>query len=82
MKPGNSGGAKGPWFKANVRSHRQPGDWREPNTSVSVNKSTSVWRTDSLLGAAVTAVFEGFAGFLSAGLLEVLRMRGGPEPSR
>jgi hypothetical protein len=33
MKPGNSGRGKGPWFKANARSGRQPGDWREPNTS-------------------------------------------------
>ena len=32
-KPGNAGGAKGPWFKVNAISGRQPGDWREPNTS-------------------------------------------------
>ena len=32
-KPGNSGGGKEPQFKANARSNRQPGDWREPNTS-------------------------------------------------
>src|SRR5262249_13550847 len=34
-KPGNSGRGKGPWFKVNVRRGRQPGDWREPNTSKS-----------------------------------------------
>jgi hypothetical protein len=33
LKPGNSGGGKGPQFKANARSNRQPGDWYEPNTS-------------------------------------------------
>ena len=33
-KPGNSGGGKGPQFKANARSNRQPGDWYEPNTSI------------------------------------------------
>src|SRR5262249_24828535 len=33
-KPGNAGRGKGPWFKVNVRRGRQPGDWREPNTSI------------------------------------------------
>src|SRR5437764_2187533 len=33
-KPRNSGGGKGPWFKANARRNRQPGDWHEPNTSI------------------------------------------------
>src|SRR4051794_1489890 len=32
-KPGNSGGGKGPQFKADARRNRQPGDWHEPNTS-------------------------------------------------
>src|SRR5258708_9930317 len=33
LKPGNSGGGKGPRFKANARRSRQPGDWHAPNTS-------------------------------------------------
>ena len=33
MKPGNSGRGKGPQFKVNARSGRQPGDGREPITS-------------------------------------------------
>ena len=33
VRPGNSGGGKGPQFKVDVRSDRQPGDWREPITS-------------------------------------------------
>src|SRR6516165_3851634 len=31
--PGNSGRGKGPRFKVNATSGRQPGDWREPITS-------------------------------------------------
>ena len=27
-KPGNSGGGKGPWFKIECRTWRQPGDWQ------------------------------------------------------
>src|SRR4051794_27811649 len=44
-KPGNSGGGKGPRFKANARRSRQPGDWHEPNTStmsVSVRMGTTL----------------------------------------
>src|SRR5262249_52746015 len=33
LRPANAGGGKGPQFKANVRSSREPGDWRESNTS-------------------------------------------------
>src|SRR5208282_2563724 len=33
LTPGNSGRGKGPWFKANARSDRQPGDWHAPTTS-------------------------------------------------
>src|ERR1700751_4210485 len=33
LTPGNSGRGKGPWFKVNATSGRQPGDWREPITS-------------------------------------------------
>ena len=31
--PGNSGRGKGPRFKANAQSNRQPGDWHAPTTS-------------------------------------------------
>ena len=27
-KPGNAGGAKGPWFEESVRSNEGRGDWR------------------------------------------------------
>lgn len=30
MKPGNAGGAKGPWFHRSVGSSESRGDWREP----------------------------------------------------
>ena len=33
LTPGNSGRGKGPQFKANARSNRQPGDWHAPTTS-------------------------------------------------
>jgi len=33
LKPGNAGGGKGPWFQSQRKKRRQPGDWREPNTS-------------------------------------------------
>ena len=32
LKPGNSGGAKGPQFRDNAGSSKGPGYWREPNT--------------------------------------------------
>ena len=33
LTPGNSGRGKGPQFKANARSNRQPGDWHAATTS-------------------------------------------------
>ena len=34
LKPGNSGGAKGPQFRDNAGSSKGPGHWRKPNNPI------------------------------------------------
>ncbi len=40
MKPGNAGGAKGPWFKESARRSEGRGDWREPNNPTEGRETT------------------------------------------
>jgi len=40
MKPGNAGGAKGPWFRESARRSEGRGDWREPNNPTEGRETT------------------------------------------